>query len=71
MKWGLTIHAVFGALLIGMGATAVENSVPTAAPGLAMLKGTITFKGEVPKSTIADDAGVQRELLRVDPKTRG
>lgn len=35
------------------------------------VQGTVTFLGEIPKSPIADDAGVRRELLHVSPKNRG
>lgn len=35
------------------------------------IEGTVTFIGEVPKSTMTDDAGRRHELLEVDSKTRG
>jgi plastocyanin len=38
---------------------------------LGTVEGIITFRGDVPKSTIADDSGVHRELLQVDRSTRG
>jgi plastocyanin len=72
MKWGLTMPTTVAALLIAMVARPDEKSgTLTAAAELATLKGTITFQGDVPKSTTADDAGLQRDLLTVDPKTRG
>src|SRR5688572_16056474 len=70
MKRGLRIGAMLGALLIGEVAKADDDSGNGRA-ATAMLKGTITFQGDTPKSAIADDAGVQRDLLTVDPKTKG
>jgi plastocyanin len=35
------------------------------------IEGLVTFSGKIPKSAVADDAGERRELLRVDPRTRG
>ena len=35
------------------------------------IEGTVTFIGEIPKSTTTDDAGRRHDLLEVDGKTRG
>ena len=35
------------------------------------IEGVVTFQGELPKSPVPDDAGVRRDLLQVDQKTRG
>ena len=35
------------------------------------IEGTVTFVGEIPKSTVVDDAGVRHDLVEVDAKTRG
>jgi len=40
-------------------------------PGAGTIEGVITFRGEVPKSSVPDDAGVRRDLLQVDHSTRG
>lgn len=37
----------------------------------ATVGGHVTYVGEIPKSKIADDAGRLRDLLEVNPKTRG
>lgn len=35
------------------------------------IEGTVSFVGEIPKSTVADDAGVRHDLVEVDGRTRG
>jgi plastocyanin len=35
------------------------------------IEGIVTFMGEIPKSTMSDDAGVRHDLLEVDKETRG
>lgn len=36
-----------------------------------MISGLIKFNGEIPKSPVADDGGMRRDLIQVDPATRG
>ncbi len=38
---------------------------------IGVIKGTITYTGDVPKSSTKDDAGQQRDLLTVDRRTKG
>ena len=47
----------------------IRNRETTVTAGV--LEGTITFRGEVPKARIPDDAGIYRDLVRVEPQTRG
>ena len=35
------------------------------------IEGTVAFFGEIPKSTVVDDAGVRHDLVEVDARTRG
>lgn len=49
----------------------LARHVAAAGPSLGVIEGVITFRGEPPKSTLPDDAGVRRELLHVDPESRG
>lgn len=35
------------------------------------IEGLVTFRGEIPKSAVADDAGVRRDLLQVDRASGG
>ncbi len=62
----LAIKAAFCMVLMAVAARSDE-----AAPGDASVSGMIAFRGEVPKSTVADDAGVRRDLISVDSKTGG
>ncbi|MBM3835875.1 MAG: hypothetical protein FJ403_21940 [Verrucomicrobia bacterium] len=45
------------------------SSAPKTESGI--IEGIIIFEGEVPKSSLADDAGVRHPLLEVDPTTQG
>jgi len=38
---------------------------------MGSVEGVVTFSGEIPKRSVPDDAGVRRDLLQVDQKTRG
>jgi plastocyanin len=40
-------------------------------PAHGKVEGFVTFRGEIPKSSTPDDAGVRRDLLDVDRKTGG
>lgn len=55
------------------GLEALQN--PAVEPGEAErtggFQGVVTFRGEVPKATVADDAGVRRDLLHVDRASGG
>jgi plastocyanin len=69
---------VWIALLVFSGAfdiRALAQAVRTASEAKARpsgsVEGIVTFYGEIPKARIADDAGVRRDLLEVDRKTRG
>lgn len=49
-------------------------TTPGTRPGGAVggaVAGVVTFRGEVPKSAVPDDAGIHRPLLEVDASTRG
>ena len=35
------------------------------------IEGVVTFEGEIPRSTVTDDAGMRHELVEVDAITRG
>jgi plastocyanin len=35
------------------------------------IEGIVRFHGQAPKSSVADDAGIHRDLLEVHPKTKG
>jgi plastocyanin len=65
-----------GTVLLLCLAAALSCSVraePTAiseAPAGAV-KGRVTFHGPVPKALVPDDAGLRRDLVEVDPETRG
>ena len=39
--------------------------------GAETVEGIVVFRGEIPKSAVADDAGVHRELLHADRVTGG
>jgi plastocyanin len=48
-----------------------EASDARAAIGFGVVKGIVTYPGPVPKAPIPDDAGLKRDLVQVDPETRG
>jgi plastocyanin len=54
------------ALLVWASAPEMKSETRT-----ARIEGTVTFIGEIPKSAMADDAGVRHDLIEVDDKTRG
>jgi plastocyanin len=47
-----------------------DDNSPQSKPS-ASIVGTVTFEGDVPKAAVADNSGVPRPLLAVDPKSRG
>src|SRR5687767_14758996 len=52
--------------------TATErNPASRVSPPEGIVEGAVTFRGEIPKSSVADDTGVQRDLLRVDRTSGG
>jgi hypothetical protein len=55
----------------GADQTSAGASATQSTSGFGSIQGVVTFSGETPKSPIADDAGVRRELLEVDRDTRG
>lgn len=50
-------------------AAAKSGDGPLASNGV--VEGVITFRGQIPKSSVADDAGVHRDLLHVDRESAG
>jgi plastocyanin len=48
-----------------------EGSSGRAAIGFGVVKGVVTYHGPVPKALVPDDAGLRRDLVEVDPETRG
>jgi len=38
---------------------------------MGSIDGVVTFRGEIPKSAVPDDAGVHRDLIEMDRNTRG
>jgi plastocyanin len=53
------------------GAEPEKNTSNSAQSADGTLEGLVTFRGEIPKSSIADDAGLQRDLVQVNQATRG
>lgn len=64
MKHTATIVSV--AILVFAGNLGAEGDTTN-----GMIEGVVIFRGEIPKSSVSDDAGVQRDLLRVDRESRG
>lgn len=60
------IVSVIGAILAFAGSLRAESDTTNGS-----IEGVVIFQGEIPKSPISDDAGVQRDLLQVDRESRG
>lgn len=58
-------------LSLAVVAAPVGDLVGPHATELGAVEGLVTFRGEIPKSQIADDSGMSRDSLEVDSKTRG
>ncbi|MBI2925866.1 MAG: hypothetical protein HYY24_09205 [Verrucomicrobia bacterium] len=66
----------FGVALFSPAAHAAEGDPPAAPPpakteALGSIEGLVTYRGENLKSRYADEEGHYRDLLEVDPKSRG
>lgn len=57
-------------MLVGL-FSATLMFLPQAAADTGNLEGVVKFQGEIPESDVADDAGVRRRLIEVDPGTAG
>jgi plastocyanin len=53
------------------GADPKQDAAPTLQFESGTIEGLVTFRGEIPKSATADNAGVRRNLLQVDPTSGG
>jgi len=81
MKPGVWIPVLLcsGSLASGLWAQDIEHTsrdrtatTPETGPNeFGSVQGVVTFRGEIPRSQIADDAGLRRELLEVDRDTHG
>jgi plastocyanin len=81
MKHPVAIVSTLGTILsfvpkLGAGADALPvagtpKPVPAIAPVKGVIEGIVTFRGEIPKSSIADDGGTRRDMLRVDRASGG
>ncbi len=72
----LCAMACLGLVLFGFAAHAADGDPPAAPPpakieALGSIEGVVTYRGENPKSRYADEEGHYRDLLEVDPKSRG
>jgi plastocyanin len=57
---------------LALASVALSSADLPASPTLhGEVAGRVTFLGEMPKSPVADDAGIRRDLLHVDKETRG
>jgi plastocyanin len=62
---------VLPALLLSFGGLPWHVYAQSPAGEFGSIEGVVTFHGDIPKSTTADDAGVRHDLLEVDAATRG
>ena len=68
----LAVIACFGfQITFGQSSRERDSSSAVSATTNGSIEGIVTFQGAVPKSAVPDDAGIRRDLLEVDPQTRG
>lgn len=70
--WLSALRAATVALaLLGGAALSARLDAAGAASGTGAVEGVVTFRGEVPKSSVPDDAGTHRDLLEVNRDNGG
>ena len=55
----------------GQNSPSVAQQTTTKSEATGTIEGLVTFRGEIPRSSVPDDVGVRRELLQVDRQNAG